>query len=78
MLPAVAERLFDAVEKFGLFDRFGQIRRDAQCAAAGDVDNEWWSSAQLVTIRWYQGRLGELLPMLHDRVHSPVLRAVDN
>jgi hypothetical protein len=47
-------------------------------AAAGDVDNEWWSGAQLVTIRWYQGRLAELLPMLHDRVHSPVLSAVDD
>ena len=47
-------------------------------AAAGDVDHEWWSGAQLVTIRWYQGRLTELLPMLHDRVHSPVLSAVDN
>ena len=47
-------------------------------AAAGDADHEWWSGAQLVTIRWYQGRLVELLPMLHDRVHSPVLSAVDN
>jgi hypothetical protein len=47
-------------------------------AAAGDIDNEWWPAAQLVTIRWYQGRLTELLPMLHDRVHSPVLSAVDN
>jgi hypothetical protein len=47
-------------------------------ATAGDVDNDWWSNAQLVTIRWYQGRLAELLPMLHDRVHSPLLSAVDN
>jgi hypothetical protein len=47
-------------------------------AAAGDADHAWWSGAQLVTIRWYQGRLTELLPMLHDRVHSPVLSAVDN
>jgi len=47
-------------------------------AAAGDADHDWWSAAQLVTIRWYQGRLTELLPMLHDRVHSPVLSAVDN
>jgi len=46
--------------------------------AAGDADHAWWSAAQLVTIRWYQGRLTELLPMLHDRVHSPVLSAVDN
>jgi hypothetical protein len=47
-------------------------------AAAGDADHAWWSAAQLVTIRWYQGRLTELLPMLDDRVHSPVLSAVDN
>ncbi|HTQ89289.1 MAG TPA: hypothetical protein VMK84_07325 [Streptosporangiaceae bacterium] len=47
-------------------------------AAAGDPDHDWWSAAQLATIRWYQGRLTELLPMLHDRVHSPVLSAVDN
>jgi hypothetical protein len=47
-------------------------------AAAGDPDHDWWAAAQLVTIRWYQGRLTELLPMLHDRVHSPVLSAVDN
>jgi hypothetical protein len=47
-------------------------------AAAGDADHEWWAAAQLVTIRWYQGRLAELLPALHQRVHSPVLSAVDN
>jgi hypothetical protein len=47
-------------------------------AAAGDIDGEWWSGAQLVTIRWYQGRLPELLPMLHDMAHSQVLSAVDN
>ena len=47
-------------------------------AGAGDVDHEWWPRAQLVAIRWYQGRLVELLPMLRDRVHSPVLSAVDN
>jgi hypothetical protein len=47
-------------------------------AAAGDIDNEWWPGAQLVTIRWYQGRLPELLPMLQARVSSPVLSAVDN
>jgi hypothetical protein len=47
-------------------------------AAAGDIDHDWWSGAQLVTIRWYQGRLAELLPALRDRVHSPDLSAVDN
>ncbi|HEY6791426.1 MAG TPA: hypothetical protein VI365_29355, partial [Trebonia sp.] len=47
-------------------------------AAAGDIDKEWWPGAQLVTIRWYQGRLVELLPMLRDQVHSPSLSVVDN
>ena len=50
----------------------------ASGAAAGDIDHGWWSGAQLVTIRWYQGRLGELLPALHEQVHSPELSAVDN
>src|ERR1700746_1557281 len=46
--------------------------------AGGDIDHEWWPAAQLVTIRWYQGRLTELLPMLRERVHSPSLSPVDN
>jgi hypothetical protein len=50
----------------------------ASGAAAGDIDYDWWSGAQLVTIRWYQGRLAELLPVLRDREHSPDLSAVDN
>jgi TPR repeat protein len=50
----------------------------ASGALAGDIDHGWWSGAQLVTIRWYQGRLGELLPALHEQVHSPDLSAVDN
>ena len=47
-------------------------------AAAGDIDSEWWPGAQLVTIRWYQGRVAELLPMLNERIQSPALSAVDN
>jgi hypothetical protein len=47
-------------------------------AAAGDIDSQWWPGAQLVTIRWYQGRLAELLPMLSEGVHSPALSAVDD
>ena len=45
---------------------------------AGDVDATEWHAAQLVAIRWYQGRLDELLPMLTDLAHSPTLSAVDN
>ena len=50
----------------------------AHGTAAGDIDAEWWPGAQMVTIRWYQGRLPELLPLLRDQVHSPRLSAVDN
>jgi hypothetical protein len=63
--------------------RFGEAEElAAVCArrgaAAGDADHDWWSAAQLVTIRWYQGRLPELLPALRERVSSPVLSTVDN
>jgi hypothetical protein len=47
-------------------------------ASAGDIDSEWWPGAQLAAIRWYQGRLTELLPMLTEAVDSPALSAVDN
>lgn len=70
MLSIRAGRLDDAESLVSLCARNG--------ATAGDIDNEWWPGAQLVTIRWYQGRLVELLPMLHERVHSPALSAVDN
>ena len=54
----------------------------AACAqrgvAAGDIDAEGWRGGQLVAIRWYQGRLAELLPMLEQMAHSPSLSAVDS
>jgi len=46
--------------------------------AAGDLDVTGWRGAQLVAIRWFQGRVGELLPTLANLVHSPALSAVDN
>jgi hypothetical protein len=46
--------------------------------AAGDVDATGWYAAHLVAIRWYQGRLPELLPMLGDLVDSPTLSVADN
>jgi hypothetical protein len=61
-----------------LDDAVSLASRSAESGAtAGDIDSEWWPAAQLVTIRWYQGRLVELLPMLTERVHSPALSAVD-
>jgi tetratricopeptide (TPR) repeat protein len=47
-------------------------------AAAGDIDATGWYGAQLVAIRWYQGRVVEMLPMLDELVDSPTLSAVDN
>ena len=46
--------------------------------AAGDVNATVWQAAQLVTIRWYQGRVVELVPLLSDLVTSPTLSAVDD
>lgn len=47
-------------------------------AAAGDIEAQGWHGWQLVAIRWYQGRLAELLPMLDELAHSPGLSVVDN
>jgi hypothetical protein len=47
-------------------------------AAAGDVDAAIWHAGQIVAIRWFQGRIGELVPMLTDLLHSPSISAVDN
>ncbi|MDN3358687.1 hypothetical protein [Actinomadura sp. DC4] len=46
--------------------------------AAGDVDAVGWYGAQLGSIRWYQGRIAELVPMLSELVDSPTLSTVDN
>lgn len=44
---------------------------------AGVADADAWYRAQLVAIRWYQGRLPELLAMLTELSSSPTLSAVD-
>jgi DNA-binding SARP family transcriptional activator len=46
--------------------------------SAGDMDGIGWYGAQLVAIRWFQGRLPELLPMLDDLAHSSTLSTVDS
>lgn len=70
MLAIRGGRLDEAETLAGVCARTG--------TAAGGVDVAGWYGAQLVTIRWYQGRLGELLPMLKDLVGSLELSAVDN
>ncbi len=47
-------------------------------AAAGDTDWKGWYAAQLLTIRWFQGRVGELLDTVTAMVNSPTLSVVDN
>ncbi len=47
-------------------------------AAAGDTDWMGWYAAQLLTIRWFQGRIGELVDTATNIVNSPTLSAVDN
>ncbi|GAA2362168.1 hypothetical protein [Dactylosporangium salmoneum] len=63
--------------------RFAEAERLAErCSElgvrAGDADATGWYGGHLVAIRWYQGRLRELRPMLDQLVHSPALSDVDN
>jgi len=46
--------------------------------AVGDIDAMGWYSGHLLTVRWYQGRVGELLPLLQEMVNSPTLSVVDD
>ncbi|WP_328456036.1 AfsR/SARP family transcriptional regulator [Amycolatopsis sp. NBC_00438] len=63
--------------------RFAEAEAGAQACAelgqvAGDPDALGWYGAQLVAIRWFQGRLGELVPVLDRLMHSPTLSPIDN
>jgi hypothetical protein len=64
----------------GRFDDAEELA--AACAErgrrAGDADAVGWHGAQLVTIRWYQGRIAEMVGRLAELVHSPTLSAPDN
>ncbi|MEV4136264.1 AAA family ATPase [Dactylosporangium sp. NPDC049742] len=44
---------------------------------AGDEDTEGWHGGQLMAIRWFQGRIAELLPMFGDLAHAATLSAID-
>ncbi len=44
----------------------------------GDMDATGWFRGQLLAIRWFQGRVGELLPELSHQLHSSDLSATDN
>ncbi|GAA4075199.1 hypothetical protein [Nonomuraea soli] len=76
--------VIDAIEVMLLIraGRFEEAERAAAACsergtAAGDVNAIGWYGAQLVTIRWYQGRVAELLPLLSDLVNSSALCHAD-
>lgn len=48
-----------------------------QGADAGGIDAPGWYGAQLTTIRWYQGRIAELVEPLSELIHSPALGFTD-
>ncbi|HSV65717.1 MAG TPA: hypothetical protein VLJ59_07405 [Mycobacteriales bacterium] len=63
--------------------RLAEAERSAQdCAergrATGDADSLGWYGAQMVAIRWYQGRIGELVGHLSEIANSPMLSATDD
>ncbi|MFI7129956.1 hypothetical protein ACIBQ1_29960 [Nonomuraea sp. NPDC050153] len=63
--------------------RFAQAeQRAAAChelgTAAGDDNATAWYGCQLAAIRWYQGRVAELVPRLAGLLGSPTLSAVDD
>lgn len=50
----------------------------AQGRTTGDADYLGWYGAQLVAVRWYQGRIGELVDVLAEIAKSPTLSATDD
>ncbi|ADJ46549.1 hypothetical protein AMES_4724 [Amycolatopsis mediterranei S699] len=50
----------------------------ARGTAAGDVDATGWFGAQLMAIRWYQGRLPELAALIDEVARSDTLSPNDN
>ena len=46
--------------------------------AVGLADARSWHTTQLLAIRWYQGRVAEMVPLVREILHSPLLSPVDN
>ncbi|MFI9381426.1 BTAD domain-containing putative transcriptional regulator [Kutzneria sp. NPDC052558] len=70
MLTIRAGRFDEAEEQAKACAELGQV--------AGDADAIGWYGAQLMAIRWFQGRLPELLPLLDELVSSSTLSTNDN
>jgi DNA-binding SARP family transcriptional activator len=63
----------------GEFERAEKLAADCYAAGerCGDADAGSWYSAQMLAIRWFQGRITDMLPMLNGQVHAPGLSAID-
>ncbi|WP_084369370.1 hypothetical protein [Microbispora sp. ATCC PTA-5024] len=44
----------------------------------GDADAPAWYGAHMVAIRWFQGRIAELIPLLRELVSSPAIGLADS
>ncbi|GAA0371240.1 hypothetical protein GCM10009530_21770 [Microbispora corallina] len=44
----------------------------------GDADAPAWYGAHMVAIRWFQGRIAELIPLLRELVSSPTIGLADS
>jgi DNA-binding SARP family transcriptional activator len=64
----------------GRLERAEELARE--CAVlgerCGDADAATWYRGQLLTIRWFQGRVQELLPSLKEEVNSSALGPLDD
>ncbi|WP_328594037.1 hypothetical protein [Actinomadura macrotermitis] len=49
-----------------------------RAAAVGDVNAAGWYGGQLATIRWFQGRVAELVPVLTELVRLPMFSVTDH
>ncbi|WP_181774953.1 hypothetical protein [Amycolatopsis pittospori] len=65
MLTARSGRLAEAEQQATKCERLG--------TAVGDADALGWFGAHLTMIRWYEGRGGELVPLLAEVANSPTL-----
>jgi len=77
--PAQAMRVMLTIRAGRLADAEALAESCARAgAAAGDTDWMGWYAAQVLTVRWYQGRIGELVDTVSTIVNSPTLSVVDN
>jgi len=70
MLDIRAGRLVEAERAAEECARLGWV--------CGDLDAGGYLGAHMVAIRWYQGRVEEILPLVHQQVHSPALSTNDS